>query len=477
MYWKLAGYTKQEGEIYTPCVHNTVGIPDNMVIADSTDVPVVSMRYDYESMEARTYGEVVELIKCMNEKGKFVSKEWLCNKLNFKSRKADDIISNLKKQGVVVEMYPVRHAKKLGCFYRMAGNEWKRRMQKAHASIRREQRAFHREIYSPKKGSHNEQPFPILSDSGDNEKVLLDEVGEAETHQEENYGFEKIYKGRVPIQKKNFEDGMAGDGRENTCYTAPGCFARITYPENPEFELVDVLVGLSNDQYLTPALARSIARRIDSGLISEESVAKMQSIFEANPNLAYNLRDLIYNYEEILAEHSERFHKLELHDTATKINNIVEGTPSTSLISLELKRAINLFHAADGAKNTHTDEQLIVMCSETSIPIYSKIAALSASRFSRETMVKLVNEFKSALYKQIAENKFIYNLFKKDLKFDFIDWSDFYKFFKQYIADLKCSLYINKLRNPKLDWLFNIIKMKSRKNEFRTQQCNYGYGS
>lgn len=461
--------------MYTPCVHNTVGIPDTMVIADSTDVPVVEMRYDYESLEARTYGEVVELIKCMNSKGKFVSKEWVCSKLNFKSRKADDIMSTLKKQNVIVEMYPVRHAKKLGCFYRMAGKQWKRIMQKAHAGMRRELRALNREIYSPKKGSHNEQPFSEFSEAGYNEKVTRDEEAEGCTHQDENFGFEKILKGRVPIQKKNYEDGMAGDGREQTCYTAVGCFSRITYPGSLEADLVDVLVGVSSDMRLTPQISRSIARRIDSGLISEESVMKIKKIFENNPSLSYSLRDLIYNYANILAEHSEKFCKEELSIVATKINNIVEGTPSDSRISLDLIKSIKYLEKADGSKNTHTYDQLASACEEPSIPLYSKILTISASRFSLNTLKKLVTEFKDKLYKQIAENKLIYNLFKKELKVDFIDWDDYYKFFKNYISELKCDLYLNKLRNPKLDWLFNVVNYKAKKqNECCLQQYYAG---
>lgn len=446
-YWKNADYVKREDEQFTPCMHNTWGIPDEKIIASFTDVPVVEMKYKYPNMLARVHDEVVQVIKAMNVQGKFVSKTWICHTLNFKERKADDIMVELKKQGLIIEIHPVRQARVHGTYYRLSGHKWTRTMQLVHARIRREMRVTDkRALSSSKKVSRdNKNDFSELPVSGvieeNNNGSEVEGFSDPDTEKE----FSKVKKISLKTGKprNHYPDGTPGDGRNGTCHSGRGCFERVTNPDNFfEYNIMGELVGMSRDGRVTPSVARSVCRRIDSGLISDETVAAVKNII-ISKELSYDTRDLVVEFENILKAHTYPIRKEELSYIKDQINFIVSGS-TTERINKDIKSAsVIISHSGD------TFERLIHSFRDPMAPTYAKLLAAKYRGVPEITLKQLMNEFKNSIYKQLAADKTAYNLFKNT--FSFLDCAELDAFVREHVGELKSSLYVNKLSNAKLD--------------------------
>lgn len=460
MFWKIARYQKKEGEQFAPCVHNTFGIPDAMVMASLSDVPVVEMTYNYASPEERLIGEVLAVIGCMNKQGKFVSKHWISEKLNFKSRKADDIIAELKREGKINEVVCIRNAHKHGSYYKLAGHKWKRTIQLAHARLRRDiraARAANKESFnSPKKGAqHSEVPFSESS----SETGLV--VNKEEESLAASNGFSKLKREskKSAGPKRHYDDGTPGDGRSGTCYSANGCFARLTNPDfTYEYGLIEDLLLVSRNALLCPAVARSAARRIDSGLISPETVTKIKNVI-TEKSYCYDIRDIILNFEQILKENTETIHPDELWHIEQNINSAIDGTDKTKF-NKDVKAALDVFTPTYNADPKYINtpfEKLLKLFNAPYIPHYAKLVAAYSCRVPDELLKKLLNEFKQSIYKSIAGNKTIYEFLKNKLNLTFIDWNEIDAFKQAMLEDIKCTLYVNKLSNTKLDTYYRKI--------------------
>ena len=123
-----------------------------MVIASSSDIPEITIRFDFQDTEERTKAEVESVIRCMNERGKFVSNCGFVINLILK-RKGDMYFTALKREGRICELTAVRHGRRIGTYYRIASRDIKRKMQVKHAEMRRELRSSFRELLNSPKGS------------------------------------------------------------------------------------------------------------------------------------------------------------------------------------------------------------------------------------------------------------------------------------------------------------------------------------
>lgn len=452
MFFKLADRKKKEGEEFKPCEHNTCGLPDIDVMAQIGDIPTVEISYSFSSMEERTKAEIVAIIEAMNKKGKFVSKEWIQHVLNFKARKADDLMRDLKRENKIVELAGIRNARIRGTFYRIAGNKAKRMVQRVHASMRRIKRTLNKESFnSPKKGSPiTETPFKDLNSSGVSEKN--NEVGEAKTHSEEK--FQPLKKGREnPGSKRNYPDGTPGDGLKGTCYSAAGCMARLTNQDREEeYCLVADLLALTTDFTMTPALARSIARRIDSGLISPENVAKMKSILEEN-NLTYTSTDLVLEFKDLLKKYTEKLIPAELWYFDNKINNLIFGSDNKQIVKdyTHASEVIKPIIQAYSSNPELLTEKLTYAFEDNLIPAYAKFMCCYGLYVSDENLNYLLSKFKSKIYRQIAENKAVYNFVKNKLPAGFVDWDEVDTQHMELAGVCKSTLYVNRLQHRTLN--------------------------
>ena len=436
-------FVKTESHPRRPIAHNTVSIPDHMVTVSEKDIPELTIKLGYASLEERTKGEVFELIQHMNRLGKFVSKTWVCNRLNFKERKADDIFAELKREGKIEDLMAVRGGRNHGSYWRVAGKKARRQMQRVHAGMRRALRASSVEsINSPKGSLKTREDFQTFSVSGEN----LEEE------------FEPVKKISLRHQgvSRNHEDGSPGNGLDGTHYTEAGCFDRLTSPEaNPvEYDLMEQLVDVSVDKLLTPAVARSAARRLDACVINKQSVAKMCDIIRSK-DLALSLLDIIRNFEELLQEHCDRIRPGELDYIKDQIDEMAEGTSETYVfkeITLASKPLYEL--NADVEKLTYQDYYNFVKT--YGMPVYAKLVALSLSKYNKPGIIKLLAaEFEDQLFSEISANMAVYNFLINFKKFNFIDWSAFSKFRHKKVDSLRCTLFINRIMNRKLDMFAN----------------------
>lgn len=451
MLWKPASFVKTEENSRRPVAHNTVSIPDSMVIASEDDVPVLSVALNFSSIEERTKGEVVALIAHMNSLGKFVTKEWVHKKLNFGARKADDIFTELKREGKIEEFYAIRAHRNTGTYWRIAGKKARREMQRVHARIRRNLRAPFLESINSPEGSleKREEPKPF-SVSG-----------------VEGTSLEKTEKISLRHQAvtRNYEDGSPGDGLNGTQYTEAGCFDRFTAPEKygtPEHEIIETLTELSVDKLFSPAAARSAARRFDSGVINNASVAKMRNIIETK-KLAYTLLDLIRNFDEILKENCEVIRKGELSCIEDQINEMAEGTSPDSVYK-ELALATKWLKAdVPVAPEQATYDNYCNYIESNALPVYAKLFILSISKhYSPSLLNRLVNDYKIKFYKDMVSNRAAYDLVVGAKRFEFVNWREFYDFRKNTVAELRCTLLVNKLRSPTLDSFSSQLNFLSR---------------
>jgi hypothetical protein len=439
MLWKPCAFVKTEEKPRRPVAHNTLSIPEHMVIASESDVPVLSIALNFNSLEERTKAEVLALIQHMNQKGKFVSKEWVYTRLNFKARKADDIFTELKREGKIEDFLAVRGIRQHGTYWRIAGKKAQREMQRVHASMRRTLRESFLESINSPEGS-------LIS----REETQADSISGNDLEKE----FESVEKISLRHQatSRNHEDGSPGNGLEGTHYTEAGCFERLSNPErNPtEYALIEKLAEAADDKMLTPAAARSAARRIDSGVINKISVAKICKIIESK-QLAYSLLDLIRNFDEILKEHCETIRPGELDYIKDQIDEMAEGS-SENYVFKEIALASKMLRELDSNVDQLTYNDYYNFVKSYSIPVYAKLVALSLSKYYKPNIIKLLAvEFEQTLFSEIAANLSVYNFLVNFKKFNFINWSDFAEHRRETVDSLRCTLFINKLRNRKLD--------------------------
>lgn len=433
----------------TYIVHNTINIPDSMVIASSSDIPEITIRFDFQDTEERTKVEVESVIRCMNERGKFVSKLWICDKLNFKERKGDMYFTALKREGRICELTAVRHGRRVGTYYRIASHDIKRKMQMKHAEMRRELRGSFRELLNSPKGSLGEA-------REENQTNFSDSPGSSEN----DFGPEERISLRHQRFMRNFEDGSPGDGREHTFYTSKGCFDRLTNPEtNPrEYQMIQKLVDVSNDGMLIPAAARSAARRIDSLVINDQSVDAVCKIIKEK-KLAYNLIDIIRNFEQILTENTYVIRKDEIDVIGDQINLMTEGSTEKYLnatMHTIYKNFIKYNKLPDGHPLLSFDSICNEIRSVPFLPIYGILIILSMlNKFDSLFIKRIADEFKDRMYKELTDDIAACSFVKKFKNFDFVNWNEFETYRIYAVGSLRCMLFVNRLSNRKLDNFFN----------------------
>lgn len=458
MLWKPASFIKTPEHPRRPIAHNTINIPDHMVIASSSEVPELSIKLNFDSIEEKTKGEVFALIQHMNRLGKFVSKEWVWEKLNFKKRKADEIFSELKREGKIEDFLAVRGPRQLGTYWRVCGKKARREMQVVHARMRRELRASYLEsINSPKGSLKTREDFQTISFSGDGLEKEFEPV-------------EKISL-RHQAVSRNHEDGSPGNGLDCTHYTEAGCFDRLTDPDkNPvEYDLIERLADVSVDKMLTPAAARSAARRLDSGVINKESVAKMCSIISSK-SLAFSLLDIIRNFEELLKDHCDKIRPGEIDCIQDQIKEMADGTEENYVFK-EIALASKMLRELDNNVENLKYQDYYNFVDSYAIPVYAKLVVLSLSKYYKPSIIKLLaSEFEQKLFAEITANMAVYNLMINLKKFNFIDWSAFAKYRREAVDSLRCTLFINKIRNRKLEDFASQLHFFDRLYAHRNQQ-------
>lgn len=458
MLWKPASFIKTPEHPRRPIAHNTINIPDHMVIASSSEVPELSIKLNFDSIEEKTKGEVFALIQHMNRLGKFVSKEWVWEKLNFKKRKADEIFSELKREGKIEDFLAVRGPRQLGTYWRVCGKKARREMQVVHARMRRELRASYLEsINSPKGSLKTKEDFQTISFSGDGLEKEFETV-------------EKISL-RHQAVSRNHEDGSPGNGLDCTHYTEAGCFDRLTDPDkNPvEYDLIERLADVSVDKMLTPAAARSAARRLDSGVINKESVAKMCSIISSK-SLAFSLLDIIRNFEELLKDHCDKIRPGEIDCIQDQIKEMADGTEENYVFK-EIALASKMLRELDNNVENLKYQDYYNFVDSYAIPVYAKLVVLSLSKYYKPSIIKLLaSEFEQKLFAEITANMAVYNLMINLKKFNFIDWSAFAKYRREAVDSLRCTLFINKIRNRKLEDFASQLHFFDRLYAHRNQQ-------
>jgi hypothetical protein len=427
-----------------------------MVMAMNDDVPEITIKFNFTDTEERTKAEVTALIKCMNDQGKFASKTWVCEKLNFKERKGDMYFTALKRDGVILELNAIRHGRRMGTFYRINTKEMKRKMQIAHATMRRNLRAQFREFNNSPKGSlveTREENQTISNSSGDDIK--------------NEFGPEDRISLRHQRFLRNHEDGAPGDGTEHTFYTSKGCYDRLTDQDsNPrEYEMIEKLSAVSSDGMLIPAAARSASRRIDSLVITPESVDAICKII-IEKKLAYNLIDIIRNFEDILNEHTSVVRKEELDCIADQINEMAEGSTEKYL-----NNTIHLVYKHYGKflnlPNKHKYLSFDSICNEInghpSLPVYATLIILSLMpNFDKDLLPSIVSKFKERFYKELSTDLTVYDFIKKFNNLKFINWKEVDKHRFKTAGALRCMLFVNKLSNRKLDRFFNQLNFLDR---------------
>lgn len=134
------GYVKLQGEKFSTCLHNTVGIPDEYIMPGKDWVPTIAHKEKTKkkSKSSIRVAKVHELIKAASSEGRFVSKEWLCTAVGCGSRSMAKALTELQNNHTVCGLIAVRKATNCGYFYRMAGKYWTNKIQRTHAYIRHE---------------------------------------------------------------------------------------------------------------------------------------------------------------------------------------------------------------------------------------------------------------------------------------------------------------------------------------------------
>lgn len=457
MIWKatpaLDSITFKKSRSYV--AHNTVNIPDHMVIAMSEDVPEVTIKFNFADTEERIKAEIEAVIRCMNEQGKFASKSWVCDKLNFKERKGDMYFTALKRDGIILELNAIRRGRRIGTFYRINTKAMKRKMQIAHATMRRNLCGHFKESINSPKGS--------LGETREENQTILNSSGK----DEEEFGSEHRISLRHQRFLRNHEDGSPGDGTEHTFYTAKGCFDRLTNPDNNprEYAMMEKLISVSNDAMLIPAAARSAARRIDSLVITPESVDAICKII-IEKRLAYNLIDIIRNFEEILNEHTSTIRKEEIDVISDQINEMTVGSSEKYI-----NNTIHLIykHYSKFLKLSKNHEYLSYnsICNEItgqpSLPIFGTLIILSLMpNFDKDLLPSILTKFKERFYKELSADLAVYEFMKKFKNFNFINWREVEKYRFKTVGALRCMLFVNKLSNRKLDRFYNQLNFLDR---------------
>lgn len=467
MFWKSSSYVKAAGQAKTPCSHNTCNIPDHMVMASSKDNPKIEIRYDFKSIEERTEYEVLAVIRCMNDKGKFVSKEWICHTLNFKSRKADDIMSELKRQGLVQDFMAIRDGRVHGYYYRVAGKKAMRAMQRKHASMRREMRGEHLKSLpnSPDGSLSTREEKTNTSQISGEEQKLKEETKEKKLVPKTEQGLiivthPKLNPPGGKVRNRHHTDGSLGDGLKNTQYTAAGCYARLTDKENhkEDVKIAENFCKLASQtsRVFHSILARSLCRRIDSGALNMLVINKLSRVIVAmgiNPTLY----ELVYNFEDILARGSETFETPEeLEDIASRCVQIVDITPSDQLRQDYLK-ASDFYKQLQSYAFVHEDNggELSSLCLSThrvrGFSCHAALFGMHQNNVSDELMLKFVDANKDDLFVELSNNNAAVVILRDKLRVTAVNWFEFASFRVNYLHRLRADLYVDGLKSAELD--------------------------
>lgn len=505
MYFKNADYKKRPDQEFTTCDHNTCSIPNHMVIADERDAPEITITYKYKTLEDRTRAEIIEIIKAMNRRGKLVSKVWVCKALNFGERKGDDFFAAIKRDGLIVELQARRHNRNCGTFYRIAGNKWKRLVQKKHALMRRELNGTNKGVFknSPKGSLAEKKTEEISCPAGGGAGEQVKEINEVNEEKENNYpnyenldisSLEEIKNreetfndsdtekefdidvsitgnGFVPYERKklkkrdakSYPDGSPGDGLNGTQYTMHGCFDRLI-SFNEEADMIRRLEDAcySDAPGLIPLIARSVARRIDSQVITQESVDKMITIIERN-GWSISFREVILKFDKILEENVQKLNKFDYSSTSDTISYMVYGHDDGDIAYRINEALIKFSYLKDVDAVREDDEEAVSnLISTHGFPVHASLYALHQFNLSDDTFRFIIDEYKDTLYREMAENKFIYNFVKNAMQLKFVDWDEFDKFLLAYAGHLKVVLNSNKLSSPELDSFYADLAYEHR---------------
>lgn len=397
MYWKLMGYVKLQGEKFSPCLHNTVSIPDEYVMAPLSWTPDIIYKTTTKkcSKSDIRVNKAHELIKAASTVGRFVSKEWLYTKLGCSRRTMTKVLTELQNSHTICGLIAVRHAINCGYFYRMAGQYWTNKIQHTHEHIRHEMdrgvpvddcctcRASvndekqtcidsvnsgicppntasvstdlcppHSRVLKELYGSlyihkeppqsfslqNGELPAYVNSQAGRYEKIICNEDIDDEALKG---GFvrTKIRRVKNMTFKRTHEDGRPGDGTQGTCYSAAGCISRLS-DMGPLSEYSEMIAPLLNaaaaPATFSASIARSACRRIDSGIMTPVAVRKVVE-YLVSKNIVQPMYTLIRDFTYYTARCIEKIDYSELPGLSAHIDAMILGSPASELQNTLLK--------------------------------------------------------------------------------------------------------------------------------------------
>lgn len=459
MNWKPV-LSKEERPSGFYCDHNTFSIPNEKVIAGMDEAPKVLIDFAaFSTSDERKNIEILGLIEAMNLQGKFVSRVWLAAKMAMGERAMDRYMTRLKNEKRVVELLAIKDHKTIGHFYRVAGTKIKRKMQVLHGRMRRglpttktrrqKDASVVEQFYCSPKGSlNNKETFPAISSSPP-------PVQEREGR-DLGYGFSQYTRPtRIQRPKLKYPNGDSGDGRNGTAYTAEGCYARFHDEENNRAEamMLQELQCISYDGLTTPQLCRSLARRVDSGLINPDTIAKLITVIEGK-KLSIVLREIVLKFDDLLAEFSDKIIPEELDYLNDRVKDITTGTQGTTVQKdlLRAQAALSTYSLLPSDHDFLTFDSLCATISSDAFPVYAKLLILSKfSNISEKTITDLFQEYEIKLFTEFCENLTIHKLLHTSEHFAKVDWKKFDVFRAQYLGQLRSTFLANRLSNKQLD--------------------------
>jgi hypothetical protein len=438
-----------------------------MVVAMKGDVPEITVKFNFSDMEEKNKFEVESVIRCMNERGKFVSKAWVAEVMNFCPRKADTYFTALKKEGRIAEFVAITNRRKVGTYWRIPGKAMKRKMQLIHAKMRRSLCVSSIESINSPIGSLDttrEEPQSFSKPGGLEKKKA-----------EDNFGPQEKVSLRHQNLFRNHEDGSPGDGRDHTFYTAKGCFERLTDPDNNpvEYEMMEKLLSVSDDGMLTPAAARSAARRIDSGVINKTNIDAICKII-TEKKLAFDILYIVRNFEEILEQHVPTIRKDEIDCIADQIDEMTEGTSDLTVykeIHLAYKALRPYIKLNPGHEYLTLNGLIGTIDSVVTIPTYAYITVIGLMQNVEKGITeKLINNYKDRIFREMIANRSVYEILKVNKNFCNLDWEQFNKERLAALSYLRTTLFVNKISNNKLNYYFNQLNFLETLNEHGNRQ-------
>ena len=514
------GYVKLQGEKFSTCLHNTVGIPDNYVMPGKDWVPTIVHKENTKkkSKSSTRVDKVHELIKAASSEGRFVSKEWLCAAVGCGSRSMAKALTELQNMQVVCGLIAVRNARNCGYFYRMAGKYWTRKIQHKHAYIRSEmlrvasvdagtcRASVNDEICKPNCPSvsadlckphsrvlkelygslyihkeppqsfslqNGELPAYVNSQAGRYEKIICNEDTDDEALKG---GFvrTKIRRVKNMTFKRTHEDGRPGDGTQGTCYSAAGCISRLSDmgPLSEYSEMIAPLLNVATaPATFSASIARSACRRIDSGIMTPVAVQKVVE-YLVSKNIVQPMYILIRDFDYYTNRCIEKIDYCELPGLSAHIDSLILGSPASELQNTLLKArdrlttSLNTLLESDNAGMLAPSKIINTILFNSVDPLWAQLAALlDFASFPDATINTVVDYYADKLHDDIAKDKNIFNLFRKHEqhrkllgKTKLIDWFDVAAHTRKYTTDLRNTLNMNGLEHMALNAYCENIK-------------------